>query len=147
MPFAWFFLWIIVYANPGIRGLFTNYWDRVNYGEHGRDTKQDTSTLFLSTCKISFIWLHLAKRRGHKKSITWRYEEHSDVANVTSAVYNGVNVIVTALHLHMMLNPLILYICTVNIWSVDVTAILFRSAIPCYFFVFITITVRVNILF
>ena len=28
--------------------------------------------------------------------ITWRYAEHSDVANVTSAGYNGVNANVTA---------------------------------------------------
>ena len=100
----------------------------------------DTSTLFLSTCKISIIWLHSADLREHTKSITWRYEEHSDVENVTSAGYNGVNAIVTVsllpnIHtiqsnaLHMTLNPLILYICTVYIWSADATAILFHSAI------------------
>ena len=33
----------------------------------------DTSTLFLSTCKLPIIWLHSATRREHKKSITWRY--------------------------------------------------------------------------
>ena len=54
-------------------------------------TWMDTSTLFLSTCKLSITWLHSADRREHKKSITWRYAEHSDVANVTSADYNGVN--------------------------------------------------------
>ena len=36
----------------------------------------------------------MANRREHKKS--WRYAEHSDVANVTSADYNGVNAIVKA---------------------------------------------------
>ena len=30
----------------------------------------------------------------------------------------------------IFLNPLILYICSVNIWSVDATAMLFHSAIP-----------------
>ena len=86
----------------------------------------DTSALFLSTCKLSIIWLHLANRRGHKKSITWRYAEHSDVTNVTSAGYNDVNAIVSASlflsdhtmqsnALHMTLNPLIKYICLVNI--------------------------------
>ena len=70
-----------------------------------------------------------------------RYAEHSDVANVTSAGYNGINAIVTAsillnVHtiqsnkLHMMLNPLIIYICTVNILYADANAMLFRSAIP-----------------
>jgi len=48
----------------------------------------DKSTFFLSICKISIKWLHLANHIGHKKSITWRYAEHSDVANVTSAAYN-----------------------------------------------------------
>ena len=38
---------------------------------------------------MSIIWLHSANRRGHK-NITWWYAEHSDVANVTSADYNGV---------------------------------------------------------
>ena len=81
-----------------------------------------------------YIWLHSAYRRWHKKSITWRYAEHSDVAN------NGVYAIVTAslllnVHikhsntLHITLNPLIKYICSVNIWSADATAILFHSAI------------------
>jgi len=37
----------------------------------------DTTTLFLSTCKISIIWLHSTDRRTHKKCITWRYAEHS----------------------------------------------------------------------
>ena len=98
-------------------------------------------TLFLSTCKLSSIWLHSANRREHKKSITWRYAEHSDVANVTSAGYNGVNAIVTAsllpnIHtiqsnaLHMTLNPLILYICSIKIWSTDATVMLFCSTIP-----------------
>jgi len=59
----------------------------------------DTTTLFLSTCKISIIWLHSADSREHKKNITWRYAEHSDVANVTLAGYNGV-VIVAASLLH-----------------------------------------------
>jgi len=101
----------------------------------------ETSTLFFSTCKISIIWLRSTDRREHKKSITWRYAEHSDVANVTSAGYNGVNAIVTAsllpnIHtiqfnaLHMTLNPLILYICSVNIWSADATEMLFQSTIP-----------------
>ena len=101
------------------RGMFINYWDRVN-------TNLDTSTFFLFTCKWSIIWLHSAYRREHKKSITWRYGEHFDVANVTSAGYNGVNAIVTAsillnVHtiqttaLHMTLNPLILHICSDNI--------------------------------
>ena len=63
---------------------------------------------------------------GYTQSITWRYAEHSDVTNVTSAGYNGVNAIVAAsilLNIHIMqsnalhttLNPLILYICSVNI--------------------------------
>ena len=56
----------------------------------------DTSTLFLSTCKISIMWLHSTDRREHKKSITLRYTEHSDVANITSAGYNGFDAIVTA---------------------------------------------------
>jgi len=58
--------------------------------------------------------------------MTWWYVEQSDVANVTSAGYNGINAIVTVsllpnIHtfqsnaLHMTLNPLILYICSVNI--------------------------------
>ena len=96
---------------------------------------------FLSTCKTSITWLLLADHRGHKKSITWRYAEHSDFANVTSVGYNGVNAIVTAstllnVHimqsnaLHMTLNPLIIYICSVNIFCVDVTAMLFCRAIP-----------------
>jgi len=38
----------------------------------------------------------MADCREHKKSITRRYAENSDVAIVTSADYNGVNVIVTA---------------------------------------------------
>ena len=69
------------------------------------------------------------------------YADHSDVAKVTSAGYNGVNAIVTAsllpnihtiqsIALYKTLNPLILYICSVNIWSTDATAMLFRSAIP-----------------
>ena len=56
-----------------------------------------------------------------------------DIANVTSADYNGVNAIVTVsllpnVHtiqsnaLHMTLNPLILYICSVNTRSADATA-------------------------
>ena len=86
----------------------------------------DTSSLFHFTCKWSIIWLHSANRREHKKNITWGYAEHSNVANITSAGYNGVNAIVTAslllnVHtiqstaLHMTLNPLILYIYSVNI--------------------------------
>ena len=65
----------------------------------------DTSTIFLSTCNIAIIWLPSADSRGHKKSITWRYAEHSDVANVTSAGYNGVNTILKAsllLNVHTM---------------------------------------------
>ena len=55
--------------------------------------------LFLFTCKLSIIWLLSADRREHiKKSITWRYVElrDSDVENVTSPGYNGVNVILKA---------------------------------------------------
>ena len=101
----------------------------------------DTTTLFHFTCKIASIWLHSTDRSGHKKSITWMYAEHSDVANVTSAEYNGVYAIVTASlllnvnamqsnALHKTLNPLILYICSVNIVCADATALLFRSSIP-----------------
>ena len=54
-------------------------------------TWMDSSTLFLSTWTISITWLHSTDCWEHKKSITWRYAEHSDVANVTSAGYNGVN--------------------------------------------------------
>ena len=54
------------------------------------------------------------------------YTEPSDVAKVVSAGYNGINAIVTlSLHLnvhtmqtialHVTLNPLIIYICSVNI--------------------------------
>ena len=85
----------------------------------------------------------MADCREHKKSITRRYAENSDVANVTSADCNGVNAIVTAsillnVHtvqsnaLHMTLNPLITYICSVNIWSVVATAIpLTVCWVPC----------------
>ena len=134
---------LIIPCNKHIRGLFINYWDSVNKREHLRDTKLDftwleTSTSFFSTCKLSIIWLHLANHRGHKKSITWRYTEHSDVANVTSAGYNGINAIVPdSLHLnlhtiqsnalHMTLNPHIIYICSVDFLCVDATEILFRS--------------------
>ena len=59
-------------------------------------------------------------------SIIWRYVDHYDVANVTSGDHNGVDAIVTeslllnehtmqSIALHMTLNPLILYICSVNI--------------------------------
>ena len=75
------------------------------------------------------------------ESITWRYAEHSNVTNVTPAGYNDVNAIVTApllpnIHtiqsnaLHITLKPLVLYICSVNIWSADAIAMLFRNAIP-----------------
>ena len=127
-----------------IQGLFINYWDIVNYGEHGRDTNlilHDWTHLFLLTCKLSVTWLQSSDRRKHKKSITWRYAEHSDVTNVTSAGYNGFNATVSAsllpnIHtiqsnaLHMTLNPFILYICSVNIWCAVATAMLFSSAIP-----------------
>ena len=67
--------------------------------------------------------------------------EHSDVGHVTSADYNGVNAIVTASILlnvhtmqsnafHMTLNPLIKYICSVNMLCEVATAMLFRIVIP-----------------
>ena len=72
---------------------------------------------------------------------TLKYAEHFDIANVISACYNGVHAIVTAslfLNVHTMqsntiymtLNPLIKYICLVNILYADATAMLFRNAIP-----------------
>ena len=71
------------------------------------------------------------------ESITWRYAEQSDVANFMSADYNGINAsILLNIHtiqsnaLHMTLNPLIIYICSVNILCLDATTMLFRSAIP-----------------
>jgi len=68
------------------------------------------------------------------------YTEHSDVAKVVSAGYNGINAIVTlSLHLnvhtmqtialHVTLNPLIIYICSVNILCADASAMLFDNAI------------------
>ena len=41
--------------------------------------------------------IYSADRRGIRKRIIWKYAEHSDVTNVTSAAgYNGVNAIVTS---------------------------------------------------
>ena len=126
-----------------IQGLFINYWDIVNYGEHGRDTNlilHDWTHLFLLTCKLSVTWLQSSDRREQKKSITWRYAEHSDVANVTPVDYNGVTAIVTAsllLNVHTMQSsalhisePTFIYICSVNVLCADSTAMLFHSAIP-----------------
>ena len=90
---------------------------------------------------MSIIWLHSAYRSWHKKSITCRYAEHSEVANVTSAGYNGVNAIVIAsllLNVHIMqsnalqmtLNPLIKYICSVNILCTDATVMQFTVQYP-----------------
>ena len=104
-------------------------------------TRLDKSTLFLSTCKLSIKQLHSANRRERKKSITWRYAEHSDVANVTSVDCNGVYMIASVsvlLNVHTMLsnalyttlNPHIIYICSVNILCVDATEMLFGSTIP-----------------
>ena len=101
----------------------------------------DTSALCHCTCKISIIYLYSADRRKHETNITWRYAEHSDVANVTSAGSSGGNVIVAAslllnVHtmqsnaLHTTLNPLILYISSVNIVCADATAMMFGSTIP-----------------
>ena len=64
--------------------------------------------------------IYSADRRGIRKRIIWKYAEHVDVTNVTSAAgYNGVNAIVTSsllLNVHTIysnalyttLNPLIL---------------------------------------
>ena len=101
-------------------------------------TWMDSSTLFLSTCTISITWLHSTDCWEQKKSIIWRY---ADVANVTSAGYNGVIVIVTVslflyVHtiqlnvLHIKLNPLINNISSVNILCADVTEMLFGRTIP-----------------
>jgi len=90
---------------------------------------------------MSSIWLHSAYRSRHNKSITCRYAEHSEVANVTSAGYNGVNAIVIAsllliVHtmqsnaLQMTLNPLIKYICSVNILCTDATVMQFTVQYP-----------------
>ena len=121
-----------------IRGLFINYWDSVN-----KRDMEEIQTWFYMTGDINsyfslhykYIWLHLAYRRWHKKSITWRYAEHSDVAN------NGVYAIVTAslllnvhiIHsntLHITLNSLIKYICSVNSLCTNATVMQFHSAIP-----------------
>ena len=60
--------------------------------------------------------------------------------NVTAVDYNGVNAIVTAsllLNVHTMQSnalhiskPTFIYICSVNVFCADATAMLFHSAIP-----------------
>ena len=102
--------------------------------------KHDWTSLFLYTCKISSIWLHSADRREHTQSITWNYSKQQTLRQQFQCRYNVVNAIVTSslllnVHtmqsytLHMKLNPLITYICSVNILCTDATAMLFRSTV------------------